>query len=162
MNTLVVILMILAVVFLCVGIGLIIAAVISRNNAKKAESWSTIAGQVTSSTMTEHRQRDSDGDSHVNYQPVVQYTYQVNGLTYNGGKISFGANSFDYNTAQSKVGKYPVGAQVVVHYNPINPGEAVLETQAAGSKIFLIIGIIFALIGLLSCCGTGVAFMFQQ
>ncbi len=162
MNAGVLIFLVLAVVFLGVGVLLVIIALMQRNKAKKAESWQTVSGQITASTITENRHRDSDGHTQINYQPLVQYTYEIDGLTYNGGRIAFGANSFDYNTAQGMAAKYPVGASVTVHYDPAQPGEAVLETKAAGSKVFLIIGIVFAVIGLLSCCGTAVVALLSQ
>jgi hypothetical protein len=162
MGTAALIFLIMGIIFFGIGAVMVIVALVSRNKAKQAESWKTTPGQVTSATVTEQRHQDEDGYSQISYQPVVQYTYQVNGLTYSGGKISFGANNFDQNTAQSKVSQYPVGGQVMVHYNPANPGEAVLETKAAGSKLFLILGIVFAVIGLFSCCGMGFMFLLQN
>ena len=162
MNAAILIILGLAVVFLGIGLLLVILALFQRNKAKKAESWQTVSGQITASGIHENHHRDSDGHTQINYQPTVQYSYEVNGLTYNGGRIAFGANSFDYNTAQGMAAKYPVGATVTVHYDPAQPGEAVLETKAAGSKVFLIVGIVFAVLGLFACCGTSIVALLAQ
>jgi hypothetical protein len=45
---------------------------------------------------------------------------------------------------------------VSVRYNPEKPGEAVLQSEAGGTKLFLIIGIVLAVIGVMIAC-AGVA-----
>ena len=148
---------VLGLVFGGIGLILVIMAFISRKRARTAQGWPTTMGQVLSADIQEHRSYDNDDhQTRYSYEPVVQYTYAVEGRSYSGNRIGFGANSFDHRTAQSKVAAYIPGAGVTVHYNPEDPAKAVLETNASGSNIFLIVGIIFAVIGLMAVCGGSI------
>ena len=58
------------------------------------------------------------------------YQYQVDGKPYVGKVIKAGDQFFSvrlYGEAQKTIARYPVGAQVTVHYNPANPAESALE-----------------------------------
>jgi hypothetical protein len=155
------IIFVLGLVFGGIGIILVISALVSRKRAQAAQNWPTTMGQVLSAEIQEHRSYDrNDHHTRLSYEPVVQYSYAVGGQAYSGNRIGFGANSFDQRTAQTKIASYAPGAGITVHYNPENPSKAVLETNASGSNIFLIVGIIFAIIGLLALCGgAGTALM---
>jgi hypothetical protein len=145
-------------VFALIGVILLVVAIVSRNKANKAKGWPTAQGMVVSSEVREHQNYDSeDGRSSINYEPVVQYSYTVNGTPYTASRIAYGANQFDHNTAQNKANRYAAGSAVTVHYNPGDPHDVVLETEAGGSKVFMIIGIIFAVVGLMACCVGGIA-----
>jgi hypothetical protein len=61
---------------------------------------------------------------------VVEYTYQVNGLNYQGKYIRVGDQFVTFRTAVDPYlipVRYPMGASVTVYYNPANPVEAGLE-----------------------------------
>ena len=63
------------------------------------------------------------------YQPVVKFTYEVEGKTFKSNRIMFGEVSSLYgNLPIEIVQKYPEGKNVIVFYNPYKPQEAVLET----------------------------------
>ena len=145
----------LGAVFGILGLIFLIIALRSRKKAKASQSWPTVPGTVTAASLQENREIDEDGSVSYTYEPVVQYRYAVMGHEYVGSKIAFGANTFGRAQAEQKVNAYPPGAAVTVHYNPDKPEEAVLETQAAGGSVFLIVGIIFLLIALGACCFSG-------
>jgi hypothetical protein len=146
---------ILGVVFGLLGLIFLIIALVSRKKAQTSQSWPTTPGTVLSSSIEEHTEFDSENQSNsINFQPVVQYRYKVMGQEYIGSKIAFGANRFDHARAQSISSRYVPNAAVTVHYNPQNPQDAILETQAAGSKVFLWIGIVFLVIAVSACCLT--------
>ena len=90
-----------------------------------AQDWPGTMGVVTMSTIqVKHTGRSR---SEV---PVVGYQYQVGGHSYTGGTIKAGEQYFSvrlYGDAQKTIERYPVGAQVMVYYNPANPGESALE-----------------------------------
>jgi hypothetical protein len=94
----------------------------------------------TISTSYLERRSSSDGGS-TNY-PVVQYSYQVGGQTYQGMKLAPGPD-VGGTGAGKVVARYPAGAQVMVFYNPQNPSDAVLETKAPAQWIMWLILIIF-------------------
>ncbi|NPV87117.1 MAG: DUF3592 domain-containing protein [Anaerolineae bacterium] len=163
MGSILIIALIFAIIFGILGVVFIIVAQSAKKKAAAAAAWPTVTGRVVSVEVREHRHYDSeDHRTEYSYEPIVEYTYTVGGRQYNGSKISFGANRFDRNTAQRKAAAYPQGASVTVFYDPSDPAKAVLEPQAAGSKVFLIIGIVFAAIGLLACCGGGLAALLAQ
>ncbi len=137
-------------VFLLAGLGCIIVNLVQRKRAKEAETWPIVPGVVISSGLQEKRSYDSDSGTSISYEPVVQYKYSIMGQEFTGDHISFGNAAYDYRTASRKIAPYPQDTQVSVHYDPDNPLNAVLETKVAGSVVFLIVGIVFMLIGIIS------------
>jgi hypothetical protein len=98
-----------------------------RDAAKQsAQSWPGTMGVVSMSTI-QIRRSANNSRSEV---PVVGYQYQVDGQSYTGGTIKAGEQYFSvrlYGDARKTVERYPVGAQVMVYYNPANPSESALE-----------------------------------
>lgn len=97
-----------------------------RDAAKQAaQDWSSTMGVVITSTVQVKRGYKSRSEI-----PVVVYQYQVDGKPYTGQVIKAGEQFFSiriYGDAQKTIARYPVGAQVMVHYNPANPQESALE-----------------------------------
>jgi hypothetical protein len=93
---------------------------------QSAQGWAGTMGVVTLSTVQIRR----SGNNSRSEVPVVGYQYQVNGQTYTGGTIRAGEQYFNFRVwgeARKVVERYPVGAQVMVYYNPTNPSESALE-----------------------------------
>ncbi len=142
--------------FVGAGIFLIYRSVQSRKTAEASQGWPSTAGQINESRVAHSTHTDTDGDSSDSYTPYVEYTYQVAGQDYTGKDLSFGFKQGYGNAskAQAMLAKYPVGAQVNVYYDPVDPQKAVLERQAGGYGAGLVLGIIFIVIGLvLGCVG---------
>jgi hypothetical protein len=119
--------------------------------AKKAEkTWLTIPGIVLNSAIKVNRSRNSKGQTTTNYEPQVSYQYQVKDQTYNGDRLGFGKASYGKGKADKKIALYPQGAQVTVHYDPADPSKAVLETKAMGGGLFLTLGIILLVLGIVA------------
>jgi len=117
---------ILPVVFL-VGFGIFMYRRSQQGKAAKeaAQTWPGTMGTVLSSSVQSRR----SGNSTSTY-PVVIYQYQVSGQTYQGQTIKAGEQFFSVRImgdAQATVARYPIGAQVMVYYNPTNPKESALE-----------------------------------
>lgn len=90
-----------------------------------AQSWPGTLGTVLMSTVQSRR----TGNSTSTY-PAVVYQYEVNGKTYQNQRIKAGEQFFNVRVmgeAQATASRYPVGAQVMVYYNPANPQESALE-----------------------------------
>ena len=82
----------------------------------------------------------------INY-PVVQYSYQVGGRSYQGSRIAPGPE-VGGTGAGKIIERYPVNSQVTVYYNPQNPSDAVLETKAPSQWImWLVLVIINVMLG---------------
>jgi hypothetical protein len=117
---------IVPVVFL-VGFGIFMYRRSQQGKVAKdaAQSWPGVMGTILSSSVQSRR----TGNSMSTY-PVVVYQYQVNGQTYQGQTIKAGEQFFNVRIigeAQATADRYPVGAQVMVYYNPANPQESALE-----------------------------------
>ncbi|HUG33810.1 MAG TPA: DUF3592 domain-containing protein [Anaerolineales bacterium] len=110
-----------------VGLGIFLYRRSKMRDAVKqsAQSWPGTMGVVTMSTIQVRHTGRSRSEI-----PVVGYQYQVHGQTYTGGTIKAGEKYFSvrlYGEAQKTIERYPVGAQVMVYYNPANPSESALE-----------------------------------
>lgn len=144
--------MFFSAVFGLLGVIFVIVALRARQKAKTSQSWPAAQGSIESATLREHSNADPEGSSFTYYEPIIQYRYMVMGQQYSGQKVGYGASKVGRSQAQKIIDRYTPGASVQVYYNPQNPQEAVLETQASGSKIFLIVGVIFVVVTLVACC----------
>lgn len=89
-----------------------------------AQSWPSTPGEVIKS-----RVQVSGGD-HTTVSPYILYNYQVGGMDFSGTQIRAGDQFFNlYNSQDSYdvADKYPVGAKIIVYYNPKDPTQAALE-----------------------------------
>lgn len=127
-------------VFLVIGVIFLLVGLIAAKRAKAAQSWPSLPGTVVRSEVVRHDSTDEDGMSSTTYEPVVEYEYAVMGQPFTGKRIAFGANRFAYKQAAEIAARYPAGGRVNVYYNPDKPKDAVLETVASGSKLFIILG----------------------
>ncbi len=114
-------------IVILVGIGVFLYRRSKMKDVAKqaAQTWSSTMGTVITSTVQVKRGYKSRSEI-----PVVVYQYQVNGTPYVGKIIKAGEQYFSvriYGDAQKTVARYPVGAQVMVYYNPANPAESALE-----------------------------------
>ena len=112
-----------------VVIGLSIVA------SMRAETFPTTTGTVTHSEVTRH----SDSDGADTYGVDIRYTFNVNGQTFVGDTYRYLAgSSSDSDWAHEAVAAHPVGATVTVHYDPVDPRNAVLQTGVDGSNLFML------------------------
>ncbi len=121
--------------------------------AKASVDWPTTKGVVVSAEVI--RNRSDDG---VTYRPEVLFEYTVDGEKYQQNHIRYdgdvSTSSITYSNKM--VRKYKPGTEVVVHYDPAEPTEAVLEPGTTWSSYFLIgFGAIFFLVGAAMFLGTG-------
>jgi len=115
----------------------------TRRKVAQVKSWSSTVGTVTLSTIDAHK---SDGRNSIQY-PIVRYSYQVMGREYEANKIMPGPE-VGGSGAQKVIDCYPVGAQVMVYYDPSNPSDAVLETKAPAQwAMWLVMVIINVMLG---------------
>ena len=90
-----------------------------------AQSWSSTIGAVLMSSVQSRRSGNS-----TSIYPVVVYQYSVNGQSYQSQTIKAGEQFFNVRVigqAEETVRRYPIGAQVMVYYNPENPQQSALE-----------------------------------
>ena len=147
-------------VFAVIGIGLLVFGLRQRQKAKATEKWPTVNGNIVSARIEQqtHTER-SQGRTYTrtSHTPVVEYTYEIGGKAFQGNRIFPGSGlSYDLNTAQGILNRYQPGQTATVHYDPTDPTQVVLETNAKGGVVFFIIGGVFLFLGLAGCCISGV------
>jgi hypothetical protein len=136
------------IIVIIVGLGFIIAALVTNGRVKAAENWPATIGTVLRSEIKEYITRGT-GITNTSYEPVVHYQYNLMGKTYAGKRLGFGPTRMKNYEAQQVTDKYLSGSQVSVHYNPNKPEESVLEVSSRSSKTFIVLGGIFVAIGLI-------------
>lgn len=138
--------LIFTLIFVAAGLAMLYFAYQQYQDSKASETWPVASGTVVSSEVTRYR----NSDRQTFYAADVAYEYTVNDVSYTGDKVAFSeVNTSKPDSAQKIVDRYPVGQQVEVHYDPADPGKAVLETEVGiGVWIQLGGGIFFVLIGL--------------
>lgn len=134
------------------GIWLIIKSIQDKKKVGESAAWPSTVGTITGSTIAESVST-SDDDNITHYRPVITYTYQIAGVSYESKRLMFGAvESGSNKNAQAVVARYPIGASVPVYYNPLDAKEAVLERQSKSSSVMLILGIVFLVMALCTLC----------
>jgi hypothetical protein len=123
----------------------------TRRKMNAVQSWPSTMGTVLASYL---ERRSSGNEGSANY-PVVQYSYQVGGRSYQGAKIAPGME-VGGTGAGKVVNRYPEGAQVMVFYDPNNPSDAVLEKKAPAQWLMWLLLVVFDVM----LCGMAVAFAF--
>jgi hypothetical protein len=89
-------------------------------------------------------------DEFDSYIPQVRYAYTANSVRHEGDVIRIGLGEMGYiqeKQARDHLMRYPVGATVLVRYDPENPQAAVLETGQVGAGRKLFAGAILAALG---------------
>ena len=109
-----------------------------RRKMAAVSQWPSTMGSVI---MSRIEQRSSSESGYTDY-PVVQYSYQVGGQTYQSYKLAPGPE-VGGTGAGKVIARYPAGAQVMVFYNPQNPSEAVLERKAPAQWLMWLLLVIF-------------------
>lgn len=127
------------IVFVLFILNVIFLAIIFFMRRKMAvvSQWPSTMGSVEMSRVESR----STSDGYTDY-PVVQYSYQVAGQSYQGMKLAPGPE-VGGTGANKVVARYPPGAQVMVYYNPQNPGDAVLERKAPAQWIMWLLLVVF-------------------
>ena len=133
--------------FLVAGLALVFFGLRDVARATASEDWPTAAGTVLLSSV--EYETDSDGGG--TYRAEVLYEFDVGGTTYSSNRIEFGTvQTNNPSGAQVTVNRYPVGEQVLVHYDPDDPFLAVLEPGIQAGVWFMPgLGAIFAVVGAL-------------
>ena len=129
--------------------GLIITAFGWRalQKSKATKLWPSVNGEIS-----EARLASAEDD----LLPDIRFSYTVDSQHYQG-RLEFPPGTMPIpGFAQNQLGKYPLGCEVSVYYNPLQPDQATLEPGRAGDDwLLLAIGISSAVIGLLAMFFSG-------
>jgi hypothetical protein len=116
-----------AIVLGGMGLATFGLAIAYTGMAVQASRWPTTRGRIVAAEVDAFRQRPRRIRTY--FKPSVLYTYEVNGRQYLGDRILIGVvvSSTIPWLAGRTAAKYPVGGEVIVHYNPLKPSESVLH-----------------------------------
>ncbi len=125
------------------GLFMLLFFLVEWRQASLAAGWPVADGRVVSSG-TESTQTLANRQRVTLHRAVIEYSYRANGREYHSGRTSFGADvSGAEGAAKARAARYPVGAAVVVHYDPSNPSNAVIETHATLNWLLAVLGVLF-------------------
>jgi hypothetical protein len=131
---------------ICAFVG-IISFLVGWNSMKKnqaAAAWPTVKGKIISSVLESYISYDDEGDATTMYRPVITYEFEVDGEVYTSTQVrvsGFAASNLE-RSQRKKLAAYPEGGEVVVHYNPYSPQDALLEINPSKINLGMVIGII--------------------
>ena len=113
--------------------------------ASRAADWPTVEGRVDKAEVGVR-----EGLSTL-YFADVEYDFTVADRNFHGRRLTIGPPEKDGNRAnvEAVLANYAVGQTVNVHYDPANPGEAVLEPRLASAGMHMGVSAFFALIATL-------------
>jgi len=122
-----------------VGIGVVLLGfgAYTGVQGERSRKWPTVPGIVAESDVRYHR---NPNDNRRSSSARITYRYTANGTTYLGHRTSYFKDFFD--GAITQVSRYPQGTWVTVHYDPGDPGTAVLDPGAGpASGLALLAGV---------------------
>ncbi len=97
-------------------------------DALASTGWPQAAGTILQSRVGTQTTTSKRGGQSSSYVPEVTARYDVGGRSWRTGTVRFNyLESGSEADAAAVVGRYKAGASVPVHYDPSNPGRAVLE-----------------------------------
>lgn len=144
---------------LAVAVGIFLAFVFSYASITQgaaSESWPTVEGTITSSSISEVGPRDN-----LTYQAHVSYQYEVNEKKRHGDRVDFNSSGMSSSRRvymQEIVRKYPSGKKVTISYDPTDPNVCVLEPGVKLGAAFLIGLVCVGIGGLVLVSGLVAAF----
>ena len=118
----------------------------SDDEAAGMKSWATTEGTMINSSISEKTTWHRKTGKRTERNLMVTYTYQVNGVAYNGSRYGLDSLSGGESGAQAELAKHAPGNIVPVFYNPASPGESILNRAPPSTFWFWII---FAVLGYL-------------
>ena len=133
-----------AVIFGLLGLILLVVSLSNIKADQRCKDWPGVQGKIASSRIEKVYVRVR-GRSSARYLPVIKYSYEVNGTAHQGARVGNGMNYGSHLTkmgAQQWKKRYPAGKEIMVYYNPADPGEALL-VKFTLENIF---GFIFSLV----------------
>jgi hypothetical protein len=136
-----------AIVVLVIAAAAVVAGVTMMSASMKSRGWPVATGKVTERGVGPSTTSGASRPGRY-FEPKVSYDYTVEGKTYTGHRIALTTNAYDEATARKVANGLP--DTVEVHYNPRDPGDALLQPLAIGLSIAILIG---GVIGLLIGAG---------
>jgi len=136
--------------FILIGLYILGSSVMEALDCQKARDWPVTQGVVVRSDLdSETSITNRRAIETTTYDVNIRYVYRVDGAEHTGDQVTLGAiNRNSEKTAYRLLNDYPQGATVAVHYDPLVPSRAVLDTEVPmGTKLGIGGGAVASLIG---------------
>lgn len=92
-----------------------------RRNLSRALAWPIIQGKISDASSRKNCSKDTK------FTPLIVYSYTFSGVGYDGGVAIFkDLPCADELMMSGILKRFPVGATIPVHVNPVAPGESVV------------------------------------
>ena len=148
-----ILLTIFSIGFLALGVLMLVSSTFSLMYNNSIQGWPTTNGVVLSSNVSLKMVQNGNGPYTTSfYSPNVIYSYSVSGKNYTGNRLVLEYISSGEASAELLVNKYPVGTNVIVHYDAHNPGSSVLQSDVGniGFYVVIVFGLVFSAVGVLA------------
>jgi hypothetical protein len=133
-------------VFFLVGGGFSLFFLSPALQALKAKSWQATPCTILSSQVRTH---PGDSDSGPTYDVAVLYVYTFGGREYKSNRYQFlGGSSGGYQDKERIVRRLPPLTRTTCYVNPEEPTEAVLDRSISREYAFVLVPLLFLLVGL--------------
>ena len=142
----------LIVAFAGGGILLIISALTIGKKAKTNISWPSVKGRVLSSEIVESSGLTPDGVPFSSFKPVIRFQYTINAVDFMSIHIGQAVLQANHPSLLQLSERYPVGTTVTVHFDPLNPNEAILALQVPVARPVVIAGVGLLLVSAFMAC----------
>lgn len=140
-----------AALFALVGLALVLLGARDARRARASVAWPSAPGVITTSRVTERETR-RDGRKWVQHSADIRYEFTVGAGRYTGSRVTLADVYGSRASADRAVGRYPVGAEVTVRYDPDDPTVCCLVPGSAeGVTIWYGIGGAFLALGGAAC-----------
>jgi hypothetical protein len=106
-----------------------------------SRKWPSVTGTITSISVRPHQNvgRYSYSRTIKSFDVELQYSYRVDGQSWQGHKITLFDLPKKLEEAEALANQYSAGSTHQVYYDPANPSDAVLSPGADGVDTFHII-----------------------
>ncbi len=129
------------------GLGVVFIVLLGKVliNDARPYSWRATDCTILESAVLDEPVRSDGGHA---FGFTVRYSYEIDGRTQTSTRFSTQDERFDYvNDAERLAEKYRADTRSRCWVNPANPGESVLEGTSLWPAFFLLIPLVFVLIG---------------
>ena len=138
-------------VFVGVGIGMLIKLAKNYDKLRQSQHWNSTVAKIISSDLDAQISTDNEGYQTTTYLAKINFSYEVDGITYESDRINFdyGMRTSNLRKQQSVVEQYPEGSTIPVFYDPKDPSQAVLEKRVNGTFTTILVAAVFIGIGII-------------
>jgi hypothetical protein len=161
MELLAFLVILLIVAFAGGGIFIIISALTFGRKTRSHISWPSVKGKVLSSEIVESSGITQEGVPFSTFKKVTRFMYAVNGVEYVCIQIGPAVRQANDPIISQITKQFPVGKIVTVHFDPQNPGEAILspDVPVARPVVMAGVGLLF-ISAMMTCIGTTVSLVY--